>query len=556
MSYSQHFSTRATPQTEQADARQVQNSSGGFTFQLTPQKQLERWLILGCEGGTYYASEQKLTRENAKTIIACLDQNGPDTVRTIATMSASGRAPKNDPAIFALAIAAGHSDPATRAAALEAIPLVCRTGTHLFQFVEAVKGFRGWGRGLKRAISNWYAEKTPEDLAYQVAKYQQRNGWSHRDLMRLAHPEPKHEAIYRWVVSGADKLGERTVTGKGARASRQYGAVGELPEFLAAFEELKHADERRTCELIRKHRFTHEMVNTQHLKSPTVWEALLQHMPMTAMIRSLARMTAIGFIKPMASCIPTIAERLTDSTRLRKARVHPIQMLSALLTYTKGQGERGKLSWSPVPQIIDALDAGFYEAFGALEPSGARMLLAIDVSASMDGGEIAGIPGLSPRIGAAVMAMVTARVEKQWHCVGFAQAASGHPGGNWGGGSPKMVDIVITPRMRLDDVARVMRNIPMGGTDCALPMLYAAGSGIDVDCFAIYTDNETWAGNVHPHQALRAYRDKSGRAAKLTVTAFSATPFTIADPSDPGMMDLVGFDSAAPQVLADFSKVG
>jgi len=30
--------------------------------------------------------------------------------------------------------------------------------------------------------------------------------------------------------------------------------------------------------------------------------------------------------------------------------------------------------------------------------------------------------------------------------------------------------------------------------------------------------------------------------------------FTIADPNDAGMMDVVGFDSAAPQVISNFAR--
>jgi len=39
----------------------------------------------------------------------------------------------------------------------------------------------------------------------------------------------------------------------------------------------------------------------------------------------------------------------------------------------------------------------------------------------------------------------------------------------------------------------------------------------------------------------------------LAVVGMAASPFTIADPTDKGMMDFVGFDSSAPRVLADFS---
>ena len=63
---------------------------------------------------------------------------------------------------------------------------------------------------------------------------------------------------------------------------------------------------------------------------------------------------------------------------------------------------------------------------------------------------------------------------------------------------------------------------------------------------------ETWFGQVHPHQALDRYRQKTGLAAKLIVVGMTATNFSIASPDDPGMLDVVGFDTAAPRVMADF----
>lgn len=556
MNYAQHFNPRETPQSEQADPRQVKNSAGGYTFQIDCWKRLERFLILGCEGGTYYATEQTLTRENAKTVAECLDADGKRTVKTIVDVSDGGRAPKNDAAIFALALAASALDESTRRDALAALPKVCRIGTHLFAFAEAIDKFRGWGPSLRKAVGRWYSEKSIERLCEQLAKYEQRNGWSHRDLLRLAHPEPKADraAIYRWAT--ARDLGERSVAGseKAKRAERKYGAVEGLPAYLAAFDELKHADQKRTIELVREHGFTHEMIDTRHKNSPEVWEALFERMPMTAMIRNLAKMTAVGFLKPLSSSIPVACSRLTDTEALRKARVHPIAVLSALAVYRQGHGEKGSLTWSPVSQIMDALDAGFYASFGALQPSGKRMLLAIDVSGSMDSNPVSGVPGLDCRQAAAAMAMVTARTEPTWHAVGFASNGRGCYGGRWGGNSPVLVDIGITPRMRLDDVIAKMRAVPMGGTDCALPMLHAAGNELGVDCFVVYTDNETWAGQIHPHQALEAYRAKSGIDARLAVSAFTATNFSIAKQDDPRELDIVGFDLNAPAVLAEFAR--
>ena len=126
LDYLRHL-VSGTSQGAPARADQVQNSAGGFTFALDPWKRLERFLILGCDGGTYYASERQLVVENAKSVDAVLSLDGPRAVSIIAAISDEGRAPKNDPAIFALAMAAAHPDDATRKAALEALPVVCRT---------------------------------------------------------------------------------------------------------------------------------------------------------------------------------------------------------------------------------------------------------------------------------------------------------------------------------------------------------------------------------------------------------------------------------------------
>ena len=115
-----------------------------------------------------------------------------------------------------------------------------------------------------------------------------------------------------------------------------------------------------------------------------------------------------------------------------------------------------------------------------------------------------------------------------------------------------MVPIAISPGQRLDDVVRATNDLPFGATDCAKPMVWALENGVSADAFVIYTDNETWFGKIHPAQALQEYRRKTGIPAKLVVVAMTSTGFSIADPNDAGMLDVVGFDAAAPQVISDF----
>ena len=64
----------------------------------------------------------------------------------------------------------------------------------------------------------------------------------------------------------------------------------------------------------------------------------------------------------------------------------------------------------------------------------------------------------------------------------------------------------------------------------------------------------TWAGNVHPARALADYRRASGIDARLVVVGMVSNGFSIADPNDPGMLDVVGFDTATPQLISDFAR--
>lgn len=554
--YLKHFAALVTPQRRRARAGQAKNSAGGHVFALDEWARLDRWLILGAEGGTYYATERKLTVENARAVQACLAADGPRAVQRIADVSGSGRAPKNAPAIFALAVAAADAKVETRKAALGALPAVCRTGTDLFHFARDVQGFRRWGRALRSAIAAWYNDKPADRLAFQAIKYRQRDGFGHRDLLRLAHPvapSPQHDALYRWIVGGTEALGKESARGEALRPEA-------LPEAVRAFESLRAATNRKqVTALIRQHRFTHEMLQTEWKNDPAVWEALLEHMPQTALLRNLGKMTAVGLFTPMSDASRRAARQLTDAARLAAARVHPVAVLSALKVYEQGHGERARrranaLSWTPVRKIVDALNEAFHLAFRAVEPTGKKHLLALDVSGSMTGGQIAGVPGLTPRVASAAMAMATARLEREYAVVAFTSAASGGYGGKWGGGASGITPLSLSPEQRLDDVLRAVNGLPFGGTDCALPMIWAKRNRVEVDTFVIYTDNETWAGDVHPFQALRDYRQAMGRPARLVVVGMTSAGFSIADPTDPGMLDVVGFDAAAPRVMADFTR--
>lgn len=527
-------------------------NQGGEAYAINEMAQLQRFLILGSERPTYYASKEKLTVKNVESVQKALAKDGLAVINTIVRISKEGRAPSNEPAILALAMAAAYKDPLreqysanVRKVALDHLSDVCRTGTHLFHFAEYVNTMRGWGSTLTKGVANWYLDKSAMALVNQITKYQQRDGWSHADLLRLSHPVANNgvqNAIFKYVVDGV--------------------LTEDAPDYLWALEDLKATPTAgRAIAKIVDHGFPRELIPTHLLNDKSVWEALLmanKGMPMNAMTRNLATMTRIGLLEQGSAAARFVIDRLHDEQAIHGSKLHPMELLKAKLTYEAGQSVRGSNTWTPVKSVVDALETGFYLAFGNVEPIGKSGLIAIDVSGSMTFGEmkgygdlgryygnsygvdtgIAGVPGLSPRIAATVIAMVTVRVERDCEIVGFSHG---------------LVDLGISKHDSLSAAMQKTQMSDFGGTDCRLPFQYAIKNNRRVEWFAVYTDNET--GYSNPAQTLRDYRKKTGiYDAKLIVNAMTSGEFSIADPSDRNMLDIVGFDTASPSLMSSFAR--
>lgn len=542
-SYASHVQTKQTPQSQAVRGKnQVRNNAGGFTFQVTPWTRLERFLILGHEGGTYYAGAPKLTVETVDCIDECLREDYTRTVNTIVDISVNGRAPKNDPAIFALAYIAGHHKGTPAASyALANLNKVCRIGTHLADFLNDIKQFRGWGDGLKNAVAGWYTNRSPFALAKQVTKYSQRNGWSHRDILRKCHAQSDGltQEILQYVTQREAWLETVSVDYK-----------SDVNQHLMAVEEAYSATKVRLIKLIEKHGLEREHIPTEMQRDPDVWMALLPNLGVTAIMRNLGRLSNIGLLKPLGSATKLITAKLTDAQSIRAQRVHPVTSLIAQKQYEQGRGGLGKLVWDVVPQIVDALESTVMMGFDAVEPTGKNFYLGLDVSGSMSS-PCGATPHLKCCEGAAIMALLAARTEPNYFIRGFT-CINGLYSGRYR--NTGLTDLGITARDTFKSACLKARDNNFGGTDCALPMLDAIDKKLDVDVFCVYTDNETWAGNIHPFQALEKYRQFIGHNAKLAVFGLAGNNFSIADPNDAGMIDFVGFDAAAPTVLADFAK--
>ena len=513
---------------------------------------LRRFLVLGADGAAYHVAPRDLTRDDAAVVAAGLAEDGLRVVAEILAVAEAGRAPHPEPGLFALALAAAAECDETRRAALAALPRVARTGAHLFRFAGYVQSLRGWGRGLRRAVGGWYNARTPTELVYQAVKHPALGGWTHPDLLRLGHPKaasPAHDAVYKWLVSG--ELRAETV-----RALPDGAALAPL----VVLGLLRHeTDPRAAARLIRLARLPREAVPPALLGSAEVWAALLETMPLGAMLRSLGTMSAVGLLTAGGDATRTVADRLGDEARVARSGLHPIGVLAARKAYARGQGEEGA-AWAPVPAVLDALDVAFDAAVANVVPTGRRLRLALGVGPAMDRLRVTGLPLLSAREVTAAMALVAARVEPDLEVVAYG---------------PGIVPVAVAPWQRLDEVAATLRAIPAGPADPDLAVRDALRRGVRVDAFVslLGGTNDGPAGTADDaapapgagdgHGAagpaadpLALYREATGTAVLQAVVALGgdAGPAPADGAADLGRLAYHGFDATTPAILGQFVR--
>lgn len=522
----------------------VKNYDGAYVFEPKLFDQLRRWLILGSDSNTYYATPQKLTRDNIQFALKALKENPRKYVDLIVEVRQKGLSPKRDTCIFAFALVFTDGSIAARHYARENVSKVLRTGDDIANFVSMLAGekvdgkrrnyMRGWGRSLRSTVARWYTERDLQNLVYQLIKYRTKHGWNQGNIIKMSHPNPGDDSlrsmVFRWATSGEiDPL---------------FGLSSSLSQ-IHAFEQAKTtvtdsndpivAKRKYLIKLITDYRLPWEGIPNAWMNDPVVLEALLQDMPMGAMVRQLPRFTWSGMVNSL-SAREIILSRLSDSKYILGSQIHPLKLLQAMTVYGKGYGERNK--WVPRNDIVSALEGAFYLSFPNVTPTGKNVMLALDVSGSMTMYECAGMAGVSPRAASAAMAMVTMKTEPWYYLVGFSR---------------DLVELPINEDMSLSEVISRIDRMSFGSTNVGAPMKYAADKKLPVDTFVIYTDYELNTG-YHPVSTLVMHQEATGRNSKIGYVAMQSYPHTCADPSRDDMMDFVGFDPTTPEMIGRFAR--
>ena len=666
------------PQTCKLNIDQVLNCSGGYVWKLSAIEHVNRYLVLGGakDMGNYYKQADDVSHECALSVLQMI--RSPDASQFVQlcdllkAVSIGGRAPKQEPVLLSVAAAIVFAKNAQeKKIAFETATACIRIPTHMFMLAGFVRDLsmakptnkgKGWGAGFKRTMAHYYLSHTGRDLAFHMTKYQNREGWTHADMIRMLHINPATLAddgarlMFDYVMmkdarkpktpsdktlatlasqkvtivpnpfkpltkaefveklnaistpqiptsatpaiaattATAQKPGSQTVSSKvagfvsaltsvmpsSASAAKPVAAAAKPVEddtFVVITGEdddeagssqkkkgssqsqlqqvaflLKHlhaiheAGEKKdiplACALIRSGRLVREHVPTTLFGSKEIWMTLLETMPLEALLRNLGKLTQIGVA---AEKHREIVVRLTNQSEVLKARIHPIKVLIASKVYTNGCGDSGSLTWTPNAYIGVALTDLFRISYGAVTPTGKRIMLGIDVSGSM-GSSVLGSKVLTCRDASIAMALLYLETETNVSAVAFSNT---------------LTDLLapssrnrLTRGMTLQQALAATNGMNFSSTDCVLPIQHAIKHNILIDAFIILTDNETYAPNEHPQNALIRYRELTGIQAKLIVLGMTGNCFTIVDPTDRNTLNLAGFDTSTPEIASMFMR--
>ncbi len=178
----------------------------------------------------------------------------------------------------------------------------------LFHLVDEERRVRGWGRALRSTVARWYAERPAAEVAADILRCPRHKGYTHRDLLRLAHAKPAtpaHNALFQWASEG--RLGHLATPEIVAGELRQVYAV----ELLKTTD-----DESEAIRLIEEYKLTHDMIPAEWKGSAGIWESLIENMSARDLALNLLQIADAGVLAEESAATALVVARLMDRRRV------------------------------------------------------------------------------------------------------------------------------------------------------------------------------------------------------------------------------------------------
>ncbi len=444
----------------------------------------QRFLLTGCDSGVYRADRFLPAPERAQTFVRALEAAGPETFQELTSFSNA----RPETRLFALALAASprFASPDTVSLALAALPSVAAKARDLVSFAAYAASLRGWGRGLRSAVADWYCVQNANELVAQILWRPAKYISQHRALLRRAHPKSRdaaQNALFQWIANGG--------------RPGHLASPGSL-RLVDGFARIAGAEtEREAVQCIEDYRLQPSQVPKRWKSSPRIWEALFDHMTYRQLLRHLPVMTSSGLLGRGSEYTALAVARLADRRRVRTASIQPLRAIQAMRLYRTATAR-------PVESIFDALDETFHLSLANVAAIGKRVLVAVDATGSMQATPTWGMPEVPAALSAAALGLSFAHACGR-HCVPVAFHRQARPLQRF---DTKSV---------LTDALNEVRATP-SRSDAVSVIRYAVENRIPADAFVVLTDR---IESTSLAEAFDRYREKTNAEAKLVLVTLA-----------------------------------
>lgn len=373
-----------------------------------------------------------------------------------------------------------------------------RNGSHFLLFMKLLDMKRGWGRGIRASVQEWY-ERQGTGIYWQLMKYSKRWGISHKDVVFKAHPKLDAQ-VFNTIMGNAD-----------------------VPDLVQAVQEAQNVntEQARVIELIRQFSLTHEMVNPVHL-SKKVWQILIEESPnFHAVLWNLGKWTAQEVLSK------DIKQQVLTAIQRGTRHMNVFDYIKAYYRYGNGFGKNFR--WEPDREILRTLEQSFLNAVENLNfQVDARVTYAVDISGSMTWGAFSSQPtkfGVSASTAAATVLYTLLRTTPDHRVLSFDTEAQPFP---------------VTAGMNLTEIRNLCERANGGGTDHSSVIRYLLKNNVDTDVLVFLTDNEQTTG-YNMGDMIKRYEQQVGHKVKVINIAMVPANFTAAY-ADHGVFEIAGFD--------------
>lgn len=476
--------------------------------------------------------------------------SGIQLVNTIGKVHDRGIGIVKESLIFGVAICSCSSRADVKTKAFDLMQKVCAGSMNFLIFIDfrerihrQVKQTTGWSHALRNAVKKWYRRYPPIQMARIIMECPRHNKWSHKDVLALTHIAPSNNEetiLFSYIVAGLRKT---TILFKNDSPDEDDEAQKVL-QFLEDVTTVRSAQTTGAMvQLMDKLKLSWNFVPISLYRQAELWEQMIMVMPFEIMLENATRMAKLKVLQGNSRTKEKFIARCEDNEAIKESGIHPFEIFAQRETYRDGVGDvKRKPRWLADTSVTAALQTAMLSAMKTnLKSTGKRYFVTIDASDSMKA-HVSNYDRVQCRSAAAFLSLCIAKAENKVIVKAFGL---------------ELPAINIDPTTTVDDIVKLLDAIPLGGCDCARPIIYAKKLKVKVDVFVMFTDRETWCGKTSPVEALKQYRAAVKIPAKLVVVFLNPDNSTrakrMSGAPDRGILEIYGISTSMLQAIGNFA---